>query len=109
MRLAWFSIHSSSCRSCIDAPKALTGCAACKVETYYVTPCHHDQTIDLARLSFRRSPRIGTQEATASALARSRKLAKPTWADIGHGGIGSEAGTDEYSSYYAGPVSRTTR
>lgn len=32
-------------------------------------------------------------------------MAKSTWADIGHGGIGDDAGTDESSSYYAGPVS----
>ncbi|CAM9492037.1 unnamed protein product [Pylaiella littoralis] len=48
------------------------------------------------------------QDAAAGALARSRKVAKQTWADIGHGGIGDDAGTDESSSYYADPSERFT-
>ncbi|CAM9488651.1 unnamed protein product [Scytosiphon promiscuus] len=48
------------------------------------------------------------EDATAGALARARKVAKQTWVDIGHGGIGINAGTDECSSYYAGPSERFT-
>eukprot|EP00903_Cladosiphon_okamuranus_P017113 g15766.t1 len=48
------------------------------------------------------------RDAAAGALARSRKVAKQTWADIGHGGIGNDAGTDESSSFYAGPSERFT-
>lgn len=51
----------------------------------------------------------GKKGAAAGALARSRKVAKQTWADIGHGGIGNDGGTDESSSFYAGPVSRRCR
>ncbi|CAM9135175.1 unnamed protein product [Ectocarpus sp. 12 AP-2014] len=48
------------------------------------------------------------QDATAGALARARKVAKQTWADIGHGGVGNDAGTDESSSFYACPSERFT-
>ncbi|CAM9200298.1 unnamed protein product [Hapterophycus canaliculatus] len=48
------------------------------------------------------------EDATAGALARARKVSKQTWADIGHGGIGIDAGTDESSSYYASPNERFT-